>query len=187
MGRRASRARATAERSETADEARGPARLAMAPMAPVFVLVTGVLLAIPVIWILAAITRSEMRTNAIAMASAFVAAAIAVFVAMRPTHFVIDEARLTIVFPVRSTSVERATITHARVLPRSELSAVMGWPWRVGVGGLFGNFGLLWTSKRGWVTTYLTTRDAWVLIERSSGRPLLVSPADPQAFLRAIA
>lgn len=187
MARRGSRPRDGEEPRETKSAEAGPVRFAMAPMAPVFVLVTGMLLAIPVIWIAAAITRAEMRTNAIAMASAFIAAVVGVFVAMRPTHFVVDEERITIAFPVRSSSIDRASIIHARILPRSDLSAVLGWSWRFGVGGLFGNFGLLWTSKRGWVTTYLTTRDAWVLLERSSGRPLLLSPADPHAFLRAIA
>jgi hypothetical protein len=62
----------------------------------------------------------------------------------------------------------------------------LGWAIRVGVGGLWGAFGSLWTSRRGSVEVYVSRTDGLVWIERRVGRPLLITPTNPEGFLRAL-
>jgi hypothetical protein len=57
---------------------------------------------------------------------------------------------------------------------------------RIGVGGLWGGFGWLWTTRRGLVEFYVSRADGMVLIERRGARPLLITPADPEKLLRAL-
>src|SRR5205814_9545801 len=73
--------------------------------------------------------------------------------------------RSRLVWPLRSMEVARASIRHARVVRREDVDLLFGRAWRVAVGGLFGNFGVLRTAKRGWISAYLTSRDAWVRSE----------------------
>ena len=45
--------------------------------------------------------------------------------------------------------------------------------------------GWLWTSRRGIVQMYISGRDRFVWIERTNGRPWLITPEEPEAFVRA--
>lgn len=159
---------------------------AVAPMAPIYVLITGVLLAIPVIWAILAVTDPSLRRNGILMSAGFTAVAAAAWVYLRPSRFVVADEGMRIEWPLRTLEIERSAITHVRTMPRTEMGAVFGRTFRVGLGGLFGNFGLLWTSNRGWVSAYLTSRDTFVFVERKGARPMLISPAEPEEFVRAL-
>ncbi|MEW5742564.1 MAG: hypothetical protein AB1938_26840, partial [Myxococcota bacterium] len=63
--------------------------------------------------------------------------------------------------------------------------ARFGWALRVGVGGLFGGFGWLYTSK-GWVEMDISRTDGLVLLTFSNRIPLLVSPEAPAGFIVAV-
>jgi len=52
--------------------------------------------------------------------------------------------------------------------------------------GLWGGFGWLWTRKRGVVQIYVSRDDGLVGIERVGGRPWLITPEHPEAFVRAL-
>jgi hypothetical protein len=54
------------------------------------------------------------------------------------------------------------------------------------VGGLWGTFGWLWTSRAGLVDVFVTRTDGLVLVTSREARPLLITPADPDAFVRAV-
>lgn len=57
---------------------------------------------------------------------------------------------------------------------------------RIGVGGLFGGFGYLWTTNRGMVEFYITRQDQFVLIDLRKGKSLLLSVDRPEEFVKAL-
>lgn len=156
-------------------------------MSPIYVLTSGVFLAIPVIWGLLIVDGGELRSTALVMAPLFCLLSAAVWFLLRPTRIEVDDAHVSIVFPLRRLRLAREGITEVSHLRRSEVTERLGRPWRVGAGGLFGTFGFTWTSKRGWMPTYVTTTDGWVLIERRGAPPALVSVSDPETFVRGLA
>jgi hypothetical protein len=103
----------------------------------------------------------------------------------RPTRFELTPVDLVIVWPIRRARIPRSEIRHVRILEREDLKRELGWGMRIGAGGLWGAFGWLWTSRRGMVDLYISRTDRWVLIERASGRPLLINPEPPEEFVRA--
>jgi Bacterial PH domain len=109
-----------------------------------------------------------------------------VWLTMRPRELRLDESALEIRFPLRRWTIKRAEIASARVLTRAELKGELGPGVRVGVGGLFGTFGLLWTRKHSWVSCYVSRIDGLVLIERRGVRPLVVSPEAPHELARLL-
>jgi hypothetical protein len=66
------------------------------------------------------------------------------------------------------------------------MSPLIRWRARVGAGGLWGGFGWLWTEKRGIVQMYVSRTDRFVWIERGAERPWLISPENPEAFVRLL-
>jgi hypothetical protein len=67
------------------------------------------------------------------------------------------------------------------------LRGELGFAARVGVGGLWGGFGWLWTSRRGLIDMYVSRGDGLLMVERLAGRPLLITPEHPDEFSRALA
>jgi hypothetical protein len=55
-----------------------------------------------------------------------------------------------------------------------------------GVGGFFGTYGLLWIRGLGRLRGYMTRIDGSLLIRRHGALPVLVTPDDPAALLRAL-
>jgi hypothetical protein len=104
----------------------------------------------------------------------------------RPTHFALDDAGLTIRWPARRARVPWDRIGDAREVTSRELREELGIAARVGIGGLWGGFGWLWSSRRGWLDLYVSRTDGMVLVEGKGRRPLLVTPADPAGFSRAL-
>jgi cyanate permease len=156
-------------------------------MAPLYVLSTGVILAIPVIWAIMIVTVGQgiWRTSLVVIAS-FIALTAAIWLYLRPSRYEVDNGGVTIHWHLRRIVVPRADITSVSTIDREVLRRDFGWSARVGVGGVFGTFGLLWTSKRGWMSAYATTTQSWVLIERRDERPILISPERPDDFVRAL-
>lgn len=103
----------------------------------------------------------------------------------RPTRFELTPAALVIVWPIRRIRIARGEIRGVRILEREDLKRELGWGMRIGAGGLWGAFGWLWTSRAGMVDLYISRTDRWVLVERASGRPLLINPERPEEFVRA--
>ena len=60
-----------------------------------------------------------------------------------------------------------------------------GFSMRIGVGGLWGQFGYSYT-RIGLVDTYFSTMGPWLLLQLRSGRPLLVSPERLEDAKRAL-
>lgn len=111
---------------------------------------------------------------------------VAVWLWWRPTRFEVSEDAFDIVFPARRKSTARSAIVGARPFTVRSVRGELGFPVRIGVGGLWGGFGWLWTTRRGLVEFYVSCTDGMVFIERRGARPLLITPADPEGLLRAL-
>jgi len=156
----------------------------LAPMSPAILVLTVVLLALPLAFLgLAALLRPLLLGPAV-----FILAIYAwVWLRYRPTAFVVHPRALEVTWPLRRREIPRDDISAVRVIDRQTLRREAGWGVRVGAGGLFGGFGYLWTTNRGLVRMYVSRTDRFVWIERKSDRPWLITPDQPDAFVRAMA
>ena len=111
---------------------------------------------------------------------------LAVWTFFRPSGFTVGPEGLTIEFPGRRLHVPRAELATAAIMKLAELRPRYGVAARVGVGGLWGGFGWLWSTERGWVDLYVTRTDRWVLVERKNGKDLLLNPDNAEAFVSAV-
>jgi hypothetical protein len=104
----------------------------------------------------------------------------------RPTAFVVHPRSLEVTWPLKRREIPRDDISAVRVIDRQTLRREVGRGVRVGAGGLFGGFGYLWTTNRGLVRMYISRTDRFVWIECKSDRPWLITPDQPDAFVRTL-
>jgi hypothetical protein len=93
---------------------------------------------------------------------------------------------LEVRWPMKRRTIPRAEILNVRVMEREALQKEIGWGLRIGAGGLWGGFGWLWTRRRGIVQMYISRTDFVVWIERRDGRPWILTPEQPENFVRAL-
>ena len=155
----------------------------LAPMSPPILVLTAVLFALPVAFLVLAV----LWTSLLLGPAAFILAIYAwIWLRYRPTEFVVHPRTLEVAWPLKRREIPRDDITTVRVIDRQTLRREAGWGMRVGAGGLFGGFGYLWTANRGLVRMYVSRTDGFVWIERKSDRPWLITPDQPSAFVRAL-
>jgi hypothetical protein len=124
---------------------------------------------------------------ALAVPAVFLVAIYAwVWLRFRPSRFVVRREGLRVSWPLKRRDIPRAEISTVRLVDTHELQREIGWGMRVGAGGLWGGFGWLWTKRRGIVQMYISQTDRFVWIERAGGRPWLITPERPEAFVRAL-
>ena len=109
-----------------------------------------------------------------------------VWLRFRPSRFTVQGSGLEVIWPLKCRHIPRESIVSARVIDRQELKREIGWGMRVGAGGIWGGFGWLWTKRRGLVQMYISRTDGFVWIERAGHRPWLVTPEQPEEFVRAL-
>jgi hypothetical protein len=146
--------------------------------------VTVALLALPVLFLVCSFLGPSFL-----LAPAIVLLAIYawVWLLLRPTHFVVRQDVLEVIWPLKRRQIRRANISHVRTINRRDLKREVGWGVRVGAGGLWGGFGWLWTQRQGIVQMYISRINDLVWIECTSGRPWLISPEQPHLFIQAMA
>lgn len=104
----------------------------------------------------------------------------------RPTRFEVDAAAVTVCWPLRTEAIPRQALRSARIMDAATMKAELGRAFRIGAGGLWGGFGLLHTARQGMVRFYISRTDQFVWLEMNTGRHWLITPDDPDAFLRAL-
>jgi len=109
-----------------------------------------------------------------------------VWLRFRPARFVVTPDAIAVHWPLKRREIPRTSIRSVRRLDNAELRSIAGAGFRVGAGGLWGGFGWLWTTKRGIVQMYVSRTDGYVWIERGEERPWLITPADPDRFVRSL-
>jgi len=104
---------------------------------------------------------------------------------MRPSHFELSPTSLDVVWPIRRFSTALFDIQSIELLEGSEFRNRYGYGMRIGAGGLWGGFGLLKTRSETF-RFYISRLDRYVLIRTASAPPLLITPTDPEDFVRTL-
>ncbi len=140
-------------------------RFPLAPMSRGILALTLVLLVLPVAFFAGAAAGNVWLAPAGLMLAAIYAW---VWLRFRPMRFVVGPRAVEVIWPLKHRQIPRADIVTVRLIGNDELKREIGWCIRIGAGGLWGGFGWLWTRRRG-------------------SRPWLITPEDPEAFVRALA
>jgi Bacterial PH domain len=155
----------------------------LAKMSPLILALTLLLLGLPVAFVFGTLRGAQV----LAIPAVLIVPLYAwVWVRMRPSRFVVQGGGFEVVWPLKRHQIAREDISSARVVDRRQLKTEIGWGMRVGVGGLWGGFGQLWTRRRGVVQMYISRTDRFVWIESARGRPWLITPENPEAFVYAL-
>jgi hypothetical protein len=109
-----------------------------------------------------------------------------VWLAFRPTRFMVDAAGLRIEWPIRIRVIPRSAIAGARLVKAADFRKAHDLKVRIGAGGLFGTFGLL-KGPHDTFSIWVSRSDRWVVVQLKDGaRPLLLTPAHPEKFVAAL-
>lgn len=155
----------------------------LARMSPLILLLTLGLLALPVVFLSSAVLGKWVFVTPVLL---LVVIYSWVWLRFRPTLFVVHPDALEVVWPLKRRQIRRDQISDVRLIDKRELRRETGWCMRVGAGGLWGGFGWLWTRRRGIVQMYISRTDSFVWIECPGHRPWLITPDEPEAFVRAL-
>lgn len=159
-------------------------RFLPAPMSPLIRGLTLALWLLPFSFLLYYVCVGQIFSGAIAL---FLFALYGiVWFFCRPTGFEIVPDHLGIVFPAWRRRVPFRDVSGVHLIGSDEFKKKFGWAMRVGVGGLWGGFGWLWTSKGGLVEFYVSRVGGLVMIERHAGKNILVTPAEPEKFVSSM-
>jgi Bacterial PH domain len=155
----------------------------LARMSPLVLLLTAIIVALPFAFLVGALFSSPLL---VVPAIFMIGICAWVWLRFRPSAFVVHDGGLRVIWPLKRREVPGREIAGVRILDRSQLKHEIGWGMRIGAGGLWGGFGWLWTKRRGLVQMYVSRIDRFVWIERAGGRPWLITPERPEAFVRAL-
>lgn len=139
-----------------------------------------------VLWMLPAL----LLAGSMAAGRSFVAIAVLllslygwVWARIRPSAFVVYPDRVEVMWPMKRRTLPRSAIQGVFTVDALTLRNMVGWGTRLGFGGLWGVFGWLWTTRRGFVRVYASRTDTFVWIDCRGRRPWLVTPEDPGMFV----
>ena len=156
----------------------------LAPMSPLIRGLTVALWLLPLIFgIIALFERSQF---ALIICLLLITLYGAVWLWCRPSRFVVARNYLEIVFPGWRRRIPLQDISRIRLTSKDALRQELGWAMRIGVGGLWGGFGWLWTSRRGLLEFYISQLDDFVLIDRLTGKSLLITPSNPDRLVDTV-
>jgi len=153
----------------------------LAPMSPLILMLTLIFLALAPVFLLRA-AFGDHQLWAVALLLFAIDAWI--WLRFRPSRFIVQPGGIEVIWPLKCRHIPRESITSARVIDRPALKKEIGWGLRVGAGGVWGGFGWLWTGRRGIVQMYISRMDGYVWIERAGARPWLITPEQPEEFVR---
>jgi hypothetical protein len=150
-------------------------------------LLTAMLLLVPILFLVRSAFVPPPARQILLFVGALTAALCAfIWLYMRPTGFDVDPGFLRIVWPLRIRAIPRAEITGVEVVTGRAFRERYGSGIRIGVGGLWGGFGLL-QGERETFSMWISRRDVMVLVRLAQGaRPLLLTPVDPERFASAL-
>lgn len=156
----------------------------LAPMSISILVLTLVLWLLPVSFLLYSFVDGQRISGVISLFLFGLYGAVWLF--CRPSWFRLTSRKMEIAFPVWKRKVFYQEISRVRQISAQEFKQEFGWAMRVGVGGLWGGFGWLWTSKDGFVELYVSRVDGLVLLERTNGNNILITPDNPEKFVASL-
>ena len=155
----------------------------LAPMSRLFRGLTLMVLILPIVFFGgAALGMATLVIPAVAIVVLYVW----VWLRFRPSRFIVRAQALDVIWPLKRRRRLRKDIAGVRQVDMGTLRAETGWVARVGVGGLWGTFGWLWTERKGIVQVYVTRSDGLVWLDCKDARPWLITPDNPDAFVQAL-
>ena len=101
----------------------------------------------------------------------------------RPSRFLLTPQSFEIIFPLWRRRIPLSDVARISHINGGQFQQQFGWALRIGVGGLWGGFGWLWTSRKGLVEFYISQLSQFILIERYAGHPLLITPTNPNQLI----
>jgi hypothetical protein len=104
----------------------------------------------------------------------------------RPLRFEVDERALRIVWPLRSRQIQLQSIQKVELISGEAFRRMYGLGVRIGIGGLWGSFGLLRTARETF-SMWVSRSDRYVLVRVEGSRALLITPAEPEEFIASLA
>ncbi len=100
-----------------------------------------------------------------------------------PKYYSVDASAISIHRPIFSFKINRSEIAACSVILNGEMRGVI----RVaGNGGLFGYTGFFWNTKYGTMRWFATQRKNYVLIEKTNGNKIVITPDEPEKFIEAL-
>jgi hypothetical protein len=160
----------------------------LAKMSPTIAVLTIFLLALPIVFIVMGLTaRGEAPAVLLTVGWLLLGLWVGIWLWSRPTRFELDGDSIVVVWPWRRGRIPLSEVRSVRVVSVSEFRELYGWTPRIGVGGLWGVFGWLWSRRVGLIDIHASRLDGWVLIERASGHPIVLTPEQPEQFAERIA
>ena len=122
-------------------------------------------------------------SSAFLLTASAVCAAICLAYWYAPTGYLVDDDRVAIRRRAGLKPIPFSTLRSARLMEAGEL-AESTWRWPA-VGGLFGFYGRFETPALGRHQWYASRDQDLVLLQTAAG-PIVLSPDDPQAFVREV-
>lgn len=98
-----------------------------------------------------------------------------------PSGFILEAGSMIIARPFINKSISYSEVTSIEPLDPDDIRNALR---TFGVGGLFGYYGKFYNRKLGAMTWYLTRRDRLVLITTNNTKKIIISPDDPENFIR---
>ena len=112
----------------------------------------------------------------------FMAIALFVTYGFHPRFYVVDNNSVTVESLFRSFTYAKSDINSFDKVD----DATMKYSIRTfGVGGLFGYFGKFYNSKIGSMIWFATQRKNWVLMKTKTGKQIILTPDQPEAFINS--
>ena len=159
-------------------------RFSLAPMSP---LIKGVTIALWLLPLFFGVNALWTRSLEIGIIFVFlIALYVAVWLFCRPSQFVIDPDNLEIQFPLWRRKVPIKDISTVHIDDRTDFEREFGWAVRIGVGGLWGGFGWLWTQRQGLIEFYISRLDRFIVINRLTEKTLVITPSNSSLFLNTL-
>jgi hypothetical protein len=157
---------------------------ALAPMCRPIAVTTAFVLALPIVFGIVAIKVGWPRSIApLGLCVVFIMACFVVWTWFRPKLFIVSHDFLTIQWLLRKKVWKKSAVLSAKIISSSEFRKEYGMGMRIGAGGLWGGFGLLKTSSCVF-RMYISRTDEFVLVHLRNDHPLLITPEQPQDFIR---
>ena len=160
-------------------------RFGLAPMTTGLRVLTWALMVVPLHFAVATTYTHGVVRSIMAGACAFVVLVYAsVWFWFRPTAFFVLADRLRVVWPLRWDEVDLRGAS-VEILSAGDFRARYGFGMRIGAGGLWGGFGLMRCAGETF-RLYISRTDAFVVLRPRVGRSWLITPEDPEGFVREI-
>jgi hypothetical protein len=102
---------------------------------------------------------------------------------LKPLALAVDDNGITVERKIKPVLIRFTDISEARILPAGDMTGAIR---TFGNGGLWGYTGQFYSRKMGSMTWYCTQRRNYILLHKTSGKKIIITPDDPSGFLNEV-